>query len=168
MNTSENMNNVVWLDQYNTGIAEIDTQHRQIVDYLNQLNQARKARDTRAVREVVEGIVDYTLSHFAFEEAMMEEASYGFFRAHKNVHDTFIKRVDKFRDRLAAGENITDEFHDVLKRWLVNHIQRDDAAYVRPVKAHLEAGKPAVVSADTPEAENSWLARAMKRFFGRS
>lgn len=160
------MNNIVWLEQYNTGIAEIDMQHRQIVDYLNQLNQARHARDARGVREVMEGIVDYTLSHFAFEEAMMEEASYGFFRAHKNVHDTFIKRVDKFRDRLAAGENIADEFYDVLKRWLVNHIQRDDAAYVRHVKAHLEAQAPVLATAALPEVEEGWLGKAMKRFFG--
>jgi len=159
------MDNVVWLDQYNTGITEIDMQHRQIVDYLNQLNQARQARDGRGLREVMEGIVDYTLSHFAFEEAMMDEASYNFSRAHKNVHDTFIKRVDKFRDRLAAGENIADEFYDVLKRWLVNHIQRDDAAYVRQVKAHLEAQEPAISPTTTRKSGKSWLAKAMKRFF---
>lgn len=156
---------IVWLDKYDTGIAEVDGQHRQIVDYLNQLHKAKLAKDSKGVREVMDGMVDYTLSHFAFEEAMMKEAAYAFARAHKNVHDTFIKRVEKFRERLAVGEDIADEFYDVLKRWLVNHIQRDDAAYVRHVKAHLDVQKPATPAA-AQEPQSGWLAKAVKRFFG--
>ena len=106
------------------------------------------------------------MSHLAFEEALMEEAEYAFSRAHKSVHETFIKRVEKFRERFAAGEDIAEEFYDVLKRWLINHIQRDDAAYVRPVTAHLGSLTKEEPVAAGGEEQGSWLSRAVKRFFG--
>lgn len=161
------MTRIVWLDQYDTGIPEIDSQHRQIVDYLNQLFDAGKNKNSKAVQDVVEGIVDYTMSHFAFEEALMEEAQYPFVRAHRSVHEAFIKRVDKFQARLLAGEDIGEEFYAVLRRWLINHIQRDDAAYVRAVQPHLAAlaGEMPVAAEN---AQESWISRAVKTFFRTS
>ena len=160
------MSQVIWLDKYDTGIAEIDVQHQQIVLYLNELNAARLRGDIKGVKEVLEGIVDYTMSHFAFEEALMEQAEYAFSRAHKSVHETFTKRVEKFRGRFAAGEDIADELSDVLKRWLINHIQRDDAAYVRPVSAHLRSLTKEESVAPEGKVRGSWLSRAVKKFFG--
>lgn len=158
------MTKVVWLEKYNTGIAEIDSQHKQIVDYLNQLGEARVSGSVKAVKDVIEGIIDYTMSHFAFEEALMEQAEYPFARAHKSVHETFIKRVEKFQARFNTGEAISEEFYDVLKRWLINHIQRDDAAYVRQVTACL-ASLRREEPADA-EVQGSWISRAMKKIFG--
>jgi hemerythrin len=160
------MTNVVWLDKYNTGIAEIDTQHRQIVDYLNQLNDARLSGSPKKVKDVIDGIIDYTMSHFAFEEALMEQAEYPFLGPHKSIHETFIKRVEKFQARFKTGEDIASEFYDILKRWLVNHIQRDDAAYVRKVKAHLESLRKEETPVTNAEHQGSWISRAMKKFFG--
>lgn len=160
------MTNVVWLDKYNTGIAEIDTQHRQIVDYLNQLNEARLFGNAKKVQDVIEGIIDYTMSHFSFEEALMEQAEYPFLRPHKSIHETFIKRVEKFQARFKAGENISEEFYDVLKRWLVNHIQRDDSAYVRLVKAHLDSLRKEDPPVANAEPQGSWISRTMKKYFG--
>ena len=162
---SSNMEKIVWLDKYNTGIAEIDSQHRQIAEYLNQLREAHLQRNQKAIKEVLDGITDYTWSHFAFEEALMEQAEYNFAKAHKNVHEIFIKRVDKFVSRFQTGEDITEELYLLLKRWLINHIQRDDAAYIRPVKAHLQELSKEETGASGKPAD-SWLSRAVRRFFG--
>ena len=94
----------------------------------------------------------------------MEQAEYNFAQAHKNVHEIFIKRVDKFVSRFQAGEDITEELYSLLKRWLINHIQRDDAAYIRPVKEHLQELSKEETGANAPAG--SWLSRAVKRFFG--
>jgi hemerythrin len=159
------MEKVIWLDQYNTGIEEIDGQHQQIASYLNRLCDAKKSGDDTALDEVIEGIIDYTWSHFAFEEAMMEQAGYSFASAHKNVHQMFINRVEKFQSRFAAGEDIAEEFYSLLKRWLVNHIQRDDAAYVRPIKSYLQSQAPALPEKKEADAPQGWLARLAKKFF---
>jgi hemerythrin len=103
---------------------------------------------------VLEELVDYTISHFAFEESLMEEAGYPFIKAHKKVHQLFTRRVESFLSRFNTGEDIADELMHVLKTWLVNHIKRDDRDYTDTVKANMvEATRRA------KEKKGSWFGR---------
>jgi hemerythrin-like metal-binding protein len=63
-----------WTADLSIGIELIDAQHRRIVDYINQLNDARQTGEKKAVGLVLEGLADYTLSHFGYEEAVMAAA----------------------------------------------------------------------------------------------
>jgi len=63
---------IVWESKLDTGIEVIDNQHKRIVAYVNQLETARRSGDKVMVIDVIEQLVDYTQSHFSFEEAMME------------------------------------------------------------------------------------------------
>lgn len=128
---------ITWTPDLNTGIHEIDVQHRRIVDYINRLNDARTSGDREQIGVVIEETVDYTLSHFAFEEALMVDAGYLYSGPHKRVHELFTKRVMEFRTRFDAGENIADELHAMLSRWLINHIKNDDTGYLEAVTAHI-------------------------------
>ncbi|WP_139370463.1 bacteriohemerythrin, partial [Xanthomonas axonopodis] len=80
---------LVWQDDLNTGIEVIDHQHRRIVDMINQLHVAQTSLQQLAVAEVIDELIDYTLSHFAFEEELMQEAGYPFSQAHQRVHAVF-------------------------------------------------------------------------------
>lgn len=125
-----------WIPELNTDIEEIDIQHRRIVDYINRLYELRETPDRQALGEVIDETVDYTLSHFAFEESMIEEAGYMFSGPHKRVHELFIRRVAEMQARFEAGENIASELHGMLSRWLFNHIRNEDRGYVDAVKAY--------------------------------
>jgi hemerythrin len=108
------------------------------VEYINQLDDARNCGYTKEeVISVLNQLVDYTLSHFAFEESLQEEANYPFANAHKKVHDLFALRVGEYQTRFSNGEDITKALSSTLVTWLFNHIKRDDADYVESVKAHL-------------------------------
>jgi len=150
---------LAWQDDLNTGIQVIDNQHKRIVEMINQLHDAQAQRLDGLVGQVIEELVDYTLSHFAFEETLLEDAGYEFTRAHKKVHELFIKRVSEYRLRFAAGEDIADELKQLLGRWLFNHIRNDDANYAESVRANLHA-----LTRD--QARGGWLSRSMQRFFG--
>lgn len=133
------MGSMTWSSDLDTGIEVIDQQHRRILDYINELEDAHKGgHGKEAVGKVVDELVDYTLSHFSFEEALMEEAHYPFFKPHKKVHEIFTKRVSDFRTRFEMGEDVTEELHKLLTTWLINHIKRDDHDYVASVKANME------------------------------
>ncbi|MGO4555579.1 bacteriohemerythrin, partial [Stenotrophomonas sp. 2YAF22] len=93
---------LVWQDDLNIGIDVIDQQHRRIIEMLNHLHVAQTSLQRAAVGEVIDEVVDYTMSHFAFEEELMEEAGYPFCAAHKRVHEVFIKRVSEYRMRFQA------------------------------------------------------------------
>ena len=127
---------LVWLPELDTGIDEIDRQHRRIVDYINQLHEVRATHDREVLGNVIGDMIDYTVSHFVFEEALMESAGYSFSGPHKKVHDLFTRRVSEMKTRFDAGEDVTDELHGMLSRWLFNHIRNEDHGYIDAVKAY--------------------------------
>jgi hemerythrin len=125
-----------WMPELNTGIEEIDIQHRRIVDYINRLYELRDSPSREALGEVIGEMVDYTISHFAFEEGVMESAGYMFSGPHKRVHELFTRKVAEMQSRFDAGESITAELHGMLSRWLFNHIRNEDHGYIDAVKTY--------------------------------
>ena len=98
------MEKLAWSEDLNTGIDVIDRQHKAIVDYINKLHDARASgHKNEVVAKVIGDLVDYTASHFAFEESMQEEAKYPYLKAHKKVHDLFVKRVSEYGCLTASG-----------------------------------------------------------------
>lgn len=120
---------IIWDNKLDTGIEVIDAQHKRIVAYINQLEVAKETSDKVLAGEIIEQLVDYTLSHFGFEEAMMEDAGYKFLKPHQKVHELFVKRVTEFTVRAAKGEDIARELHGMLTKWLINHIASEDHDY---------------------------------------
>lgn len=152
------MKRLEWTADLDTGIEIIDEQHKRIVEYINQLYDAGLNNERDAVGDVLQATLDYTLSHFSFEEALMEEAGYEFVAIHKKLHALFVRRVRELHDRYKMGEEIADELQRLLGCWLIGHIRHDDASYVTAVRSQLLA--------ITDEREESgWLARYLNRFF---
>lgn len=149
---------LIWQDSLNTGIDIIDSQHQRIVEMINNLQVAQHAGSRGAIGEVIDEMVDYTLSHFAFEEELMEEAGYPFCSAHKRVHEVFARRVGELRMRFQAGEDVVDELRNMLSRWLFNHIRSDDKAYAEQVKQHLNLFV-------REHQQGGWIKRTVQRLF---
>ena len=125
---------IQWSPTLETGIDVIDQQHKCIVDYINALRIAQGKGDRGAVAKTIDDVIDYTQSHFGFEEALMEDAGYPLLNAHKRVHELFIRRVAVLNQRFKSGEDIAQDLHNVLARWLITHIQTEDRHYVGAVK----------------------------------
>jgi hemerythrin len=151
---------IAWTNDLNTGIDVIDRQHRRIVDYINNLEIANAQQDLELIGKVLDDLVDYTLSHFAFEESLQEEAEYKFCKPHKKVHELFVRRVNEYVERFKLGDDVTAEIHKMLSNWLINHIKRDDADYVSAVKANMIG----IIAEKEKKKEVGWF----KRFFRSS
>lgn len=143
---------LVWVPELDTGIAEIDKQHKRIVDYINRLYELRTSHDRDALGEVIEEMLDYTVSHFVFEESLMENAGYMFSGPHKKVHELFTRRMSEMKARFDAGEDVAVELHGILSRWLFNHIRNEDHAYVDSAQAYLR-----MAQANDPRTEKERL-----------
>ena len=118
-----------WLPEYELGIPVLDEQHKRIVDFINELEKAQSIGNAGYIDYVLEGLVDYTLTHFQFEEGLQERAGYQYVKAHKRIHAVFIKRIASFRERFKGGEDVTGELLFMLKTWLASHIKGDDRDY---------------------------------------
>ena len=154
---------IVWDSALDTGIEVIDAQHKRIVAYVNQLEAAQVCGDRIQVAEIIEKLVDYTQSHFGFEEAMMEEAGYAFLKPHRKVHELFIKRVTDFAVRAAKGEDIARELHSMLTKWLISHIANEDRDYSKAVTQMLARQGAAAVAVE--KGKTGFLSGLFGRFF---
>ncbi|WP_412478932.1 bacteriohemerythrin [Azonexus sp. IMCC34839] len=157
---------IVWDHKLDTGIDVIDAQHKRIVEYINELEIAKQKGDRHLLNDIIEQLIDYTQSHFGFEEEMMAEAGYKFIKPHKKVHELFIKRVSEFTLRSAKGEDIVDELHTMLSKWLINHIANEDRDYAKQVQSMLAKGdeSPQAVAA-APQAQGGFISGLLGRFF---
>ena len=148
--------------EYRTGIHAVDQQHQRLVNMVNVLDDVRKApyqnfdQKQRAVGEIVTEMIDYTITHFAFEESLQEDANYKYFEAHKRIHELLVQRAGEYKERWASGEDIADELYDVLSRWLYNHIRNDDRAFAPAVKKRLK---------ERGAMSGNWLGQLLDRFF---
>ncbi|MDP2136077.1 MAG: bacteriohemerythrin, partial [Sulfuritalea sp.] len=136
---------VSWTPDLSVGIEALDDQHRRIVDYINELHEAGLRKDRAAIGRVLDALMEYTVSHFSFEEALMKQAGYDFFAPHKKVHELFTRRIIEYRHRFKLGEDVAVEIQGTLVKWLMNHIKREDMNYSAALRASqgLEGSPPA-------------------------
>jgi len=123
-----------WDVKYEVGVPLIDNQHRRVVDYINQLHGAVENGDRREVMDVLDQLVEYTVAHFGFEEAMQEQGQYPRVEEHKEVHQKFTANIDQYRQRFENGEDIARKLLEELNAWFISHIQEEDADYVPYLK----------------------------------
>ena len=166
---------LAWVPELDTGIDEIDRQHRRIVDYINKLYELRESPDREALGDVIGEMVDYTLSHFVFEETLIENAGYMFAGPHKKVHELFTGRVSEMQTRFDAGEDVAAELHGMLSRWLFNHIRNEDHGYVDAAKTYLRMARgneqaererlkaELLQELEQRQQKKGWLARLLSR-----
>lgn len=146
-----------WTDELNTGIHVIDGQHKRIVNYINLLHDTCQTEAQDKTTEIISAMVDYTLSHFAFEETLIEEAGYKKCPQHIQQHDEFRNKIYKLRDRALAGEDVASILLKLLHDWLFEHILQEDGQYVATVKQHFAYLEPG-------QKEN-WPKSRIRRFF---
>lgn len=156
--TANQLQKLEWSSEFEIGIPVIDGQHRRIVDYINRLVESIQTSDQNQVSDVIHYLIDYTCSHFAFEEALLEEVSYAHLIPHQKTHALFTRRIHEMKDRFEAGENITEELALLLRGWLIDHIKCDDASYADLVKQQFLTRKT--------DRQQAWIQRAFQRFFG--
>jgi hemerythrin len=139
-----------WDNNLNTGIDVIDNQHKRIIGFINELHDCVENNDSEKVTEIIEDLLEYTLTHFAFEEELMVQCGYDLSEGHKETHNEFAAKIDEYKARNSAGDDIAKELMEELRHWLASHIQYDDSDYIPIVKASFNAG---------------WAQKAINRLF---
>jgi hemerythrin-like metal-binding protein len=122
-----------WNDSYSVGQADIDAQHKQLFAVIDELQGAMKTGQSKAILgRTLDKLVDYTVKHFSFEQALLAQKGYRESAAHKSVHDQFTARIRKFQVENNSGAlGVSVELMDVLRKWLAEHIQGSDMKYAK-------------------------------------
>lgn len=120
-----------WEDDFNTGDEKIDEQHKQVFNYINKLQVALKLeRDEDEIKEILDGLAEYSVTHFQLEEEKMQSSQYPKYASHKEEHQIFIERLSKLTlDMNEKNKSINLRLLKFLKAWFSSHILNTDQKF---------------------------------------
>ena len=130
-----------WNESYSVKVPEEDLQHRQLIDIINSLHDCMKSGGSPVkVTSIMNELVSYTRYHFGLEEKMLDSTGYPEIAVHKQIHESMVAQVEKFRGMLADGTSSTPlKLMTFLKDWPTSHILQTDMRYSSHVAARRAA-----------------------------
>ncbi|WP_048093592.1 bacteriohemerythrin [Geoglobus acetivorans] len=122
---------ISWNESFSVNIKEIDEQHKKLVSMINRLHDAMlEGKGKEIMGELLNDMVEYTITHFSTEEKLMEQYNYPGYIKHKAEHEQFVSKVGEFKKKYEDGQlTLTMEVLSFLKSWLTNHILNSDKKY---------------------------------------
>jgi hemerythrin-like metal-binding protein len=120
-----------WTDALSIGLPEIDKQHKKLVALVNELHAAMKLKKGSVTSgKVLDELVRYTETHFAFEEQLFDKYEYSDRAAHKKQHADLVRQVNDFKSEFKSGRaGLSMDLMHFLTDWLKDHIMKTDKAY---------------------------------------
>jgi hemerythrin len=120
-----------WSEELAVGVADVDAQHRWLVELVNALHAAMQQGKGKAMLgSTIDRLFDYTVAHFSTEEAYFERFGYPAAAAHRLQHQGFVAKVADFKQGFDEDRFMLSlEVMDFLSDWLVEHISTSDKAF---------------------------------------
>lgn len=138
---------IKWDISLETGVEEIDKQHKYFIKILNEINDAilRNSRD--GALEALHFMDRYARWHFGTEEKYMKKYGYPDFEKHRAEHKKFYENTRRMLQH-AREKGIDNIFafsiNKYLIDWLILHIKGEDkkfAEFLRNNKLVVEKEK---------------------------
>lgn len=124
-----------------TGIFEIDEEHRQLFDIINETLELAENETASAsgAKNLLRALKKYAELHFAHEEEYMEKLDDPELPRQRQEHKAFSEKLDSFSPESLDEENgkrILKDMLEYLSRWLYHHILGSDImiGQIRPIK----------------------------------
>ncbi len=126
---------VEWSASYSVGVPAMDQHHKKLFDLINNLHGAMRAGKSReALGVALEELANYVNYHFAAEEKLMKQHHCSGLADQIAAHTGLVEKVTALRQQFASGQQgLGVEVLNMLRDWLVNHIQRKDKACMSTV-----------------------------------
>jgi len=121
---------IEWRDEFNTGVDEVDHEHKEIIDLINELHAAMGDNSSKdEVGRFLGDVFAKISAHFALEETVMRKHNYDEYEDHKSDHENLL---DELRDIMDDAEEDTGDHYktalaESVRDWFVNHFKTKDA-----------------------------------------
>lgn len=117
---------------YGLNVPEMDREHETLIGLMNRLFDLHAQHASRAqLSSAVDALVNFTVKHFADEEAYMASIGSPDLKTHAGVHKQLLRNVTEHVQKFQQSGALTDEFFSFLTFWLKAHIRGVDARYAK-------------------------------------
>ena len=123
------MNLVEWRDEFKIGIEEVDFEHQELIELINELYaEAKKEDSSMTVMDYLEEIFAKISAHFALEEKVMRDLRYDEYEEHKEDHELLLDIIRDIMDEYMDTPTLDEEqFSERLNKWFTQHFSTKDA-----------------------------------------
>jgi len=120
---------IAWRKDFETGVASIDHEHKQLIETINDVYDALEsdpsANDVEGMLGDVHALIE---AHFALEEQTMREMAYDAYAEHKAEHDDLLEEILDIIDAVAdsADFDYGDALGGEVSAWFGDHFASQD------------------------------------------
>nr|MBQ8253638.1 hypothetical protein [Lachnospiraceae bacterium] len=148
-----------WSKSMETGIPDIDTQHKQLFKIGRDLEQLIRIQcigiTDKQILDVVCELRDYTGYHFYEEERMMQEMCYARISAHKKYHkrcSDFIMKLDLPKIKAEPLEQMK-MIKEEVQSWIMDHVLSEDRDMTIAYQKYLKEEEERAARQEIPAEE---------------
>jgi len=117
---------ITWRKEFETGIAEVDHEHQELVALINRLAEdLASGADKERVESFLGEVFARIAAHFALEESVMRKHGYDEYEAHKAEHESLLDEIRDIMDETDA--DYSEALSRTVADWFVGHFKTKDA-----------------------------------------
>ena len=119
-----------WTKQMSVGNESIDSEHKTLLNMVNELEHTIKTRDAATFVQAFKKLEDTVHIHFRNEAKLAKAVNYPF-EEHDLEHQYVLGELQTMRDELVTSEgrwseSMIEHYYGFLSRWTTLHINEDD------------------------------------------
>lgn len=124
--------NVEWRDEWNSGEATIDSQHKALVNLASEYfyYALQPETDRKMIISLMVNLVGEIVKHFESEEQILEEIGYPDVKEHERIHKTLLAKAAKLQDDYVAEKISSFAFCSFfIDDIITHHMIHDDQEF---------------------------------------
>lgn len=118
-----------WRDEFSIGIASVDFEHRELIEFINKMHEHLEQGDSEfTAADFLGELYSMISAHFALEEQTMRQHGYDQFAEHKDDHERLLEEIRDFMDGCEADVAFDDkDLGSRLNIWFSGHFNDMDS-----------------------------------------
>jgi hemerythrin len=119
-----------WSKKMIVGNETIDTEHKNILDLVNEVEIVIKKKDSTLFMKALDMLEETTRSHFEHEQKIAHAIGFPF-EEHDMEHQYILDEFQALKEKLADNqgrwsESVAEHYYMFLSTWAVDHVMDDD------------------------------------------
>ena len=136
-----------WTKDLSVGVDEIDSQHKELFNRINNLVTAIKQHRCKdEIDGTLKFLEEYAATHFAYEERYMKDHCYHGYQQHKAHHARYLGNLSELKKEAAvprvhgSSYDLSVTTNQMVVDWIIDHILKVDGKFGEFMKARARRG----------------------------